>query len=70
MRRGALVASVALRPSRGTDLLFLGWNRLGNAAQPQAPFKTESCSSARLEHHTDNVGVGGSSPPGTTGLGD
>ncbi len=27
---------------------------------------TESCSSVRLEHHTDNVGVGSSNLPGTT----
>ena len=29
-------------------------------------YNLESCSSVRLEHHTDNVGVGSSSLPGTT----
>ena len=39
------------------------WRR-GGAGMP------ESCSSARLEHHTDNVGVGSSSLPGTTASGE
>ena len=46
-------------------VLMFDRRRLGSAGG-RGFRKTESCSSARLEHHTDNVGVGGSSPPGTT----